>query len=263
LADALSKLTTDKKDALKDVKGIIFLYAGSRSATNRGAVYYPHAGTVTHQSQVFRYMLIPEGGSSLTSLNGMAKEIGMMLGLPELAARTENLGSEGLGPWCAMSDPLRIGKAQHFSPWCKEKLGWLTPAAIDPTVPQKLVLSPIENSATECFKVLVRSDSSEYLLLENRRKTGFDGNLPGEGLLIWRVVNDRPILQESHGVEGPAGPTVHLASVPYPSLANNAFTPDTIPSSRSPRGGGLPVNITNIRRLPDGRVSFQIGYEYE
>jgi hypothetical protein len=134
--------------------------------------------------------------------------------------------------------------------------------AIDPTVKQKLVLAPIEDSPKECVKVLVRPDGSEYFLLENRRKRGFDADLPGEGLLIWRVVNDRPILEESHGVEGPSGPTVHLSAVPYPSPANNAFTPDTTPSSRSPHGGGPPVYITEIRRLPDGRITFHVGYEY-
>jgi M6 family metalloprotease-like protein len=264
LADALTKLTAgDKKDALKDYKGIIFVYAGSRLATNRGAVFYPHAGTLRHQGQEFRYMLVPEGGSSLVSLTGLVKETGLLLGLPDLAARTENIGSEGLGPWCAMSDPNRSGKAQHYSAWCKAKLGWLKPAVIDPTVKQKLVLGPIEDSPGECFKVLFRPDGSEYLLLENRARRSFDADLPGEGLLIWRVVNDRPMLEESHGVEGPTGPTVHLSAVPYPSPANTAFTPSTIPSSRSPRGGGLPVHITYIQRLPDGRVSFRIGYEYD
>src|SRR5258706_13418369 len=116
-------------------------------------------------------------------------------------------------------------------------------------------------SAIGASRALPRRGGGQSLLLENRRKKGFDGDLPGEGLLIWRVVNDRPILEESHGVEGPSGPTSHLASVPYPSPANNSFTPETIPSSRSPRGGGLPVHVTNIRRLPDGRGSFQIGYE--
>jgi hypothetical protein len=51
--------------------------------------------------------------------------------------------------------------------------------------------------------------------------------------------------------------------VPYPSKANNAFTPITTPSSRSAGGGGLPVYITNIRRLSDGRVTLHIGYEYQ
>ncbi|HYV37022.1 MAG TPA: hypothetical protein VE988_15050, partial [Gemmataceae bacterium] len=72
----------------------------------------------------------------------------------------------------------------------------------------------------------------------------------------------RPILEEAHGVEGPTGPRVHLDAVPFPSTANDAFTPYTIPSSRSQLGGGLSVHITNIRRLPDGRITFQIGYEY-
>jgi hypothetical protein len=81
--------------------------------------------------------------------------------------------------------------------------------------------------------------------------------------LIWRVVNDRPILEEAHGVEGPAGPTAHLSSVPFPIATAKAFTPETTPSSRSPLGGGLPVHITEIRRLPDGLVAFSIGYEFD
>jgi hypothetical protein len=99
-------------------------------------------------------------------------------------------------------------------------------------------------------------------LLENRTATGFDADLPGQGLLIWRVSGGRPILEESHGVAGPKGPTVHLPLVPYPSKVNNAFTPITTPSSRSAGGGGLPVWITNIRRLPDGRVTLHVGYEF-
>ena len=120
---------------------------------------------------------------------------------------------------------------------------------IDPALKQKLVLGPVEDSPKECFKVLARPDGSEYFLLENRKKKGFDASLPGEGLLIWRVVQGRPILEESHGVEGPAGPRVFLDSVPFPSNSNRAFTPFTTPSSRSQLGGGLPVHITNIRRL--------------
>jgi hypothetical protein len=75
-------------------------------------------------------------------------------------------------------------------------------------------------------------------------------------------VGNRPILQESHGFEGPSGPRVFLSSVPYPSAANDSFTPFTTPSSRSQLGAGLPVYLTNIRRLPDGRITFHVGYEY-
>ena len=50
--------------------------------------------------------------------------------------------------------------------------------------------------------------------------------------------------------------------MPYPSAANTAFTPYTTPSSAAAHAGGLPVYITNIRRLPDGRITFFIGYEF-
>jgi hypothetical protein len=162
-----------------------------------------------------------------------------------------------------MSDALQRGRPQHLSAWSKERLGWLKPAVIDPTIKQKLVLAPVEDSAKECFKIIIRPDGSEYLLLENRRKKGYDADLPAEGLLIWRVINDRPVLEESHGVEGAPGPRVLLNSIPYPSPYNSAFTPETTPSSLSPRGGGLPVHITEIRKLADGRVAFQVGVEYQ
>jgi M6 family metalloprotease-like protein len=264
LAEALDKLAArEGPDALKDFDGIFFLYAGERVQTSRGGLYWPHRANVSWKGRRWSYFIVPEGGSRMSSISVIAHEFGHLLGLPDLYARPENPGSEGLGAWCAMSNENGNGRPQHFSAWCKEQLGWLKPAVIDPTVKQRLVLSPVEGSSRECFKVLVRPDGSEYLLLENRRKTGFDQDLPAEGLLIWRVVRSRPVLEESHGVEGPSGPRVHLAAVPYPSASNDAFTPHTTPSSRSQLGGGLPVYLTNIRRLPDGRVSFHIGYEYD
>ena len=79
--------------------------------------------------------------------------------------------------------------------------------------------------------------------------------------MIWRVVRGRPILEESHGVDGPLGPRSYPRSVPFPSASNRSFTPFTTPGSRPQLGGGWPVFITDIERLPDGRVTFAIGYE--
>jgi M6 family metalloprotease-like protein len=263
LTEALDKLLArDGKDALKNFDGIFFLYAGERFKTNRGGLYWPHRASVSHQGKRWPYFICPEGGSRMGDISVICHEFGHMLGLPDLYARPEQPGSEGLGVWCAMSNQIGNGRPQHFCAWSKEQLGWIKPAVIDPTTKQKLILSPVEDSSKQVFKVLVKPDGSEYLLLENRRKKGFDSELPAEGLLIWRVVNNKPVLEESHGVEGPAGPRVFLSAVPYPSTANNAFTPYTTPSSRSQLGGGLPVYITNIRRLPDGRITFFVGYEY-
>ena len=153
----------------------------------------------------------------MADISVFCHEFGHMLGLPDLYARPENPGMEGSGVWSAMANQVGRGRPQHFCAWSKEKLGWIKPTVIDPTVKQKLILGPVEDSPKECYKVLVRPDGSEYFLLENRRKKGFDTSLPAEGLLIWRVVGNRPILEESHGVEGPAGPRMFLDKVPYPT----------------------------------------------
>ena len=199
----------------------------------------------------------------MANISVFCHEFGHILGLPDLYARAENPGSEGVGAWCAMSNQAGEGRPQHFSAWCKEQLGWLRPATIDPSVRQKLLLSPIESTTNQCYKILIRTDGSEYFLLENRQKRGFDRSLAATGLLIWRVVGNRLILEESHGVEGPAGPRVFPGSVPYPSGANDSFTPFTVPSSRPQLAGGTAIHLQQIRQHPDGRISFEIGTEFQ
>jgi M6 family metalloprotease-like protein len=264
LTEALDLLSRrDGDNALEGYDGVFFIYAGGRFPTSRGGIYWPHRSTVSFKGRRLAYFIVQEGGSRMTNISVLCHEFGHMLGLPDLYARPENPGSEGLGNWCAMSNQVGNGRPQHFGAWCKEQMGWLKPAVIDPTVKQKLILAPVNGSSTECFKVLLRRDGSEYLLLENRKKTGFDASLPSEGLLIWRIVGRKVILEESHGVDGPAGPRVFTSAVPYPSSANDSYTPYTTPSSRSQLGGGMPVYITNIRRLPDGRITFYVGYEFD
>ena len=263
LTEAMDKLVARDKDALKDYDGVFFLYAGERVNTNRGSLYWPHRASITHAGKRWPYFIVQEGGAKMNDISVFCHEFGHMLGLPDLYAAPERPGSEGVGRWCAMSEQVGGGKPQHFCAWSKEQLGWVKPVMIDPRIKQKLILSPIENTTTECFKIMIRADGSEYFLLENRQKRGWDESLPAEGLLIWRVVNNRPVLEESHGVEGASGPKVFLDSVPFPSASNTAFTPYTTPSSKSQLGGGIPVYVSNIRRLPDGRITFHIGYEYQ
>jgi len=273
LTEACDQLVGWKgEDVLKDYDGIYFIYAGRRVQTQRGGIYWPHRAAFSYKGKRWAYFICPEGGERagtggaserMASISVVCHEFGHMLGLPDLYARPEVPGEVGLGVWCSMSTGHgEDGKPKHFSAWCKEQMGWLKPTVIDPRVKQKLILGPVQDSERECYKVLLRPDGSEYLLLENRIKKNFDRDLPGEGLLIWRVVDGRPVLEESHGIGGNDGTRKFLGAVPYPSPSNRAFTPETTPSSRSLKSGAWPVHITDIRRLEDGRITFQIGYEY-
>ena len=268
LVEAMDKvLAKSGKDGLKGYDGVFFVYAGGRVETTRGGLYWPHRASVTHQGQRWPYFIVQEGGAKMNDISVFCHEFGHMLGLPDLYARPEVPGMEGVGPWCAMSQQNGGGRPQHFSVWSKDQLGWVTPKTIDPRVKQRIVLSPIEDAPGECLKIPVRPDGTEYFLLENRRKQGFDAELPAEGLLIWRVLPDnqtqRVFLEESHGVAGQSGPRVFLGAVPFPSPANANFTPATTPSSKSQLGGGFDVSLTNICRLPDGRVTFGVGYDFQ
>jgi M6 family metalloprotease-like protein len=257
-------LEREGTNALRGFDGLAIIYAGERFATaNRGTLFWPHRSAANYKGKNWPYVICPEGGKRMQNISVFCHEFGHILGLPDLYARAENPGSEGVGAWCAMSNNTGNGRPQHFSAWCKEQLGWLHPAVLDPRVNQKLILGPVEGSTNECYKIPLRRDGAEYLLLENRQHRGFDQSLPAAGLLIWRVVGNRLMLEESHGVEGPAGPRVFLGSVPYPSAANTAFTPYTTPSSRPQLPGGVAVNLTQIRQLPDGRITFEIGAEFD
>jgi immune inhibitor A len=268
LSETMDKFLEKKgKDALKDYEGVFFLFAGGRVQTTRGSLYWPHRASFRHNNKSWPYFIVQEGGENMTNISVFCHEFGHMLGLPDLYARPEQPGMEGVGVWCAMSQQLGNGRPQHFSAWSKERLGWLKPTVIDPRVKQKLILAPIETDNTQCFKVPLKADGSEYLLLENRKKTGWDTELPAEGLLVWRVIpgnqTQQVFLEESHGIEGPAGPRSNTGAVPFPSPANDSFTPFTTPSSKAQTGGGFDVHITHVRRLPDGRVTFHIGYQYQ
>lgn len=264
LTEALDKLIArDGEKALDGFDGIFFIYAGNRYQTNRGGLYWPHRSNQFYKGKRWSYFICPEGGDVFSTNSVITHEFGHMLGLPDLYARPEAPGSEGLGIWCTMANGHgQAGRPKHMSAWCKEAMGWLKPTVVDPTVPQHVILGPVTSGDHECLKILVRKDGSEYLLLENRYARSFDKDLPAEGLLIWRIVDGRPVLEESHGIAGPDGPNRALTVIPFPSPSNHSFTPFTTPSSRSQKGGGLPVNITNIRRLADGRIAFDLGIEY-
>jgi hypothetical protein len=213
------------------------------------------------------YSIAEEGGMRMTNISLFCHEMGHMLGLPDLYIQREpgsppNLDAVGLGNWCLMSIQISNGRPQHMSAWSKERLGWIKPAIIDPTLRQHLVLAPIENSSRECFKIPLRTDGSEYLPLENRQRIGFDQSVPGNGLLIWHIVNNRPILVEAHGLTGPRAPIFNVQNIPYPTPRIDEYTPYSKPSSSTDSDDATPVYITNIHRLDEGRIAFDVGYAF-
>ncbi|HEY6008133.1 MAG TPA: M6 family metalloprotease domain-containing protein, partial [Geobacteraceae bacterium] len=139
------------------------------------------------------YIIQPEKyGSGLSTVGVFCHEYGHSFGLPDLYDTDDT--SEGVGNWSLMAAGSwtyvsRGGdRPAHMDPWSKYKLGWIVPTRLTATATGKS-FAGIETTA-DYYQVRYggpQAATSEYFLLENRQKSGFDAGLPGSGLLLWHI----------------------------------------------------------------------------
>ena len=251
----------DGADAFDAFDGVIILYAGDQSHYRPRALW-PHRASLRIGKKSFPYYLSSEGGEFLASIGVHVHEFGHMLGLPDQYGAGH---ATGIGKWCVMSvghmggGDSRNHRPYHLCAWCKARLGWVTPAIVDPGIEQWVRLDPVEADGSQVVQILTRADGGEYYLLENRRRIGFDSDLDADGLLIWRVGGRGGVdLVESHGRKERNASLLETEEIPYPSAYNDAFTPETTPSSKSSRSGAREVWIAGIVEK-DGVVYLKIG----
>jgi immune inhibitor A len=73
--------------------------------------------------------------------------------------------------------PVGLHKSQH---------GWIDVDVVKKS--QSVVIPPFTAASGKVVKVVSKAyEPKQYLLLENRQPFGFDADLPGFGLLVWRV----------------------------------------------------------------------------
>jgi len=127
------------------------------------------------------YLNIP----SNTQRSGIdCHEYGHVMGLPDLYDYSGN--TNGVGIWSLMaSGAWGIDNAitpSHLDAWSKYQFGWMT------TVTNPRGSTYIDNAETNNQIVKYTTlDPKEYFIVENRQKIGFDSSLPGSGLLIWHI----------------------------------------------------------------------------
>src|SRR5262245_36409517 len=128
----------------------------------------------------------------------LAHETGHALGLPDLYDYDGS--SQGIGAWGLMgtgSHNARYSPA-HLSAWEKEQLGWVSVKWLSNS--STMSFEPVEQQ-----RVVYRYDlphrADEYLLFENRQRTGSDRFLPGHGLLAWHIDPERGELGAWNGDE--------------------------------------------------------------
>ncbi|MCS7250247.1 MAG: M6 family metalloprotease domain-containing protein [candidate division WOR-3 bacterium] len=147
----------------------------------------------------------------LITIGVFAHEFGHLLGLPDLY--DTDYSTNGLGIFCLMASGGWARKNEnepygsspsHPSIWCKYLLGWLEPDSIQKNYLEEVKELPIlpstifpygvrilenQNSVKDWF--FNKEGKGEYFLLENRKNYGFDQSLPGEGLLIYHINEEK------------------------------------------------------------------------
>lgn len=123
----------------------------------------------------------------LVNMGVFSHEFGHTLGLPDLY--DTGYDSEGLGDWSIMAHGSWNhdgASPAHFDAWCKYKLGFTD---LDTLIGNRTDVEILQAETSPLSYRLWTSGGGgeEYFLVENRQKTGFDSYLPGQGLLIYHV----------------------------------------------------------------------------
>ncbi|MFH2037496.1 MAG: M6 family metalloprotease domain-containing protein [Candidatus Zixiibacteriota bacterium] len=127
---------------------------------------------------------------SLSPIGVFCHEFGHILGLFDLYDIDYiPASSDGVGKWSLMATGSYNNNSKspaHMDAWSKAYVGFLQPTNLianmtDVNIPQ------VENNPV-VYKMLGDiSDPTEYFLVENRQRIGFDQYIPGTGLLIYHV----------------------------------------------------------------------------
>jgi M6 family metalloprotease-like protein len=139
--------------------------------------------------KVYDYSMEPETriGGALVDIGVFCHEFGHVLGLPDLY--DTDYSSSGLGRWSLMAGGSwnNGGKSPaHFDAWSKYRLGFSSVSQLSSNQTDVEILQA-ETSPLSYRVWNSGAGGSQYFLVENRQRIGFDSHLPGEGLLIYHV----------------------------------------------------------------------------
>ncbi len=230
--------------------------------------------------RVWEYTMQPEYWlSSYDMTCGVfCHELGHIFGLPDLY--DTDYTSYGIGEWSLMAGGSWNGylgdSPAHPDAWCMTELGYVS-ATVVPDNTTGLEIPAIEDFPVAYKLWTSGSPVTEYFLIANRQRTGYDFGLPYHGLLIWHVdesvsdygANDhewypghtafghyKVALEQADGLwqlesTVPFG-YVNYSNDPYPGTSNNrTFNGSSVPNSGSYAETETYVAVANVSNSGD------------
>ena len=250
------------KDGYVDAFIVIHAGRGAEETGAGGDIWshkwiLPGDGLDADGVRLYAYLTVPEDAR----IGVCCHELGHLLfGFPDLY--DTDYSSEGAGDWCLMAGGSWLGNGEipaHASAWCKASQGWVE--VVVPKAPKAGAAVRFKDvkdgrAVHRLWKAGTRG--SEYYLVENRQKKGFDGQLPGDGLLIWHIdesvddnsneVHYKVALEQADGKRHlDKGDNRGDAGDPFPGASDNrSFTASSNPGSKSYTKMDTCVQLTKI-----------------
>lgn len=281
-----SRYDTDK-DGVVDMIYFIFSGAGSNFSGNDERLIWPHASTVSNLTldgvAMGRYACSTElyGKPTQKLLDGigtMCHEFSHVLGLADLydTDYKENGQAQHPDKWSVMASGPYLNKSRTpcgYSLYERYALGFAAPRLIEEE--GSYSIAPL-NEGTDADGCRINTPvENEFFLIENRRRTGWDAYLPGEGMLVSRVDSTNVAVWENNEVNASAAhtyftlvranPSVKGTTVtdsdgdPFPGSGNvTALDNSTTPSLRSWTMVSNPLVMENIAITQEGNVTFNV-----
>ncbi|MCX6345737.1 MAG: M6 family metalloprotease domain-containing protein, partial [Armatimonadetes bacterium] len=254
-----------------EVDNVCFIVKGATS--NWGTLLWPHAWflysqTVTINSKrVWGYNLQFGSWMMPSGVGVLAHEMMHSLGAPDLYHYTPGTAYDPVGAWdvmCGSGNP-----PQHTCAYMKYKyMNWISTLPVIST-PGAYTLNPLTSGTGNCYKIAAAGTTSEFYVLEYRKRTApFENSVPGSGLLVYRI--NTAVYGNSDGppdeiyVYRPNGTnTVNgtLNSAHYSSsVGRTAINNGTNPAGFLTNGSLGGLNISNIGAA-GATISFTVSFK--
>lgn len=206
-----------------EVDNMYIFYAGKGQAdTGTSGLIWPHNAWVSLSGyNIERDGVTIDRYACSSELNGkkgtplgvgtFVHEFGHVLGIPDLYD-TESQFTSGytVGKWDTMCNGSYNNEQNTpplYSSYERYALGWLEPETLKVSETKEEALSPLADE-NKAFLISVPGQDSEYFLIENRQQKGWDAYLPGHGLLVWHIDENKDAWSKNavnNALSNPAG----------------------------------------------------------
>jgi M6 family metalloprotease-like protein len=128
-----------------------------------------------------------KSGNETTYIGVVCHELSHVFGAPDYYDTSGNNSFDGSGSWDLMANGSWNDDGRqpgHINMFQKILYGWVTPTELNAYTEVTAMPASALNPVAYTIKA---NDNGEMYVLENRQKVGFDGSVPGHGLLVWHV----------------------------------------------------------------------------